>query len=250
MLLLSDEQFLGVDRTDLHLSTGEQNFISLAFELLMARRTDKDFIVLDDPISSFDSLYKNKIAYCIVKFLENKKQLIFTHNTDLIKLLEAQQQGCFNLYLFNNTDSGKNGFIRVKDNEKDILLNMHKLIELFQNTICSVPEKSGYEPKAKESDGTVDAATTNEINEFLTTFFKLYPTATEKELSYYVNDGVLKTIGKDYVFSELINPIYNRSGNQVTVSLAVKYLDNQTKATQISQFDLVLEKDGNWKIMR
>lgn len=117
-------------------------------------------------------------------------------------------------------------------------------------TICSIPEKSSYEPKAKESDGTVDAATTNEINEFLTTFFKLYPTATEKELSYYVNDGVLKPIGKDYVFSELINPIYNRSGNQVTVSLSVKYLDNQTKATQISQFDLVLEKDGNWKIFK
>lgn len=117
-------------------------------------------------------------------------------------------------------------------------------------TICSVPEKSSYEPKAKESDGTLDAATTNEINEFLTTFFKLYPTATAKELSYYVNDGVLKPIGKEYVFSELINPIYNRSGNQVTVSLAVKYLDNQTKATQISQFDLVLEKDGNWKIVK
>lgn len=117
-------------------------------------------------------------------------------------------------------------------------------------TICSVPEKSGYEPKAKESDGTVDAATTNEINEFLTTFFKLYPTATEKELSYYVNDDVLKPIDKDYVFSELINPVYNRSGNQVTVSLAVKYLDSQTKATQISQFDLVLEKDGNWKIVK
>lgn len=118
------------------------------------------------------------------------------------------------------------------------------------STICSVPEKSSYEPKAKESDGTVDAATTNEINEFLTTFFKLYPTATAKELSYYVNDGVLKPIGKDYTFSELINPVYNRSGNQVMVSLSVKYLDNQTKATQISQFDLVLEKNGNWKIIK
>ncbi|EPY2271869.1 conjugal transfer protein [Clostridium sporogenes] len=117
-------------------------------------------------------------------------------------------------------------------------------------TICSVPEKSGYEPKAKESDGTVDAATTNEINEFLTTFFKLYPTATAKELSYYVNDGVLKPIGKDYVFSELINPVYNRSCNQVLVSVSVKYLDQQTKAAQISQFDLVLEKDGNWKIIK
>lgn len=116
-------------------------------------------------------------------------------------------------------------------------------------TICSIPEKSSYEPKAKESDGTVDAAITNEINEFLTTFFKLYPTATAKELSYYVNDHVLKPIGKDYVFSELINPVYNRSGNEVMASLAVKYLDNQTKATQISQFELVLEKDENWKIV-
>lgn len=116
-------------------------------------------------------------------------------------------------------------------------------------TICSIPVKSGYEPAVKENDGTVDAVTVNEINEFLTTFFKLYPTATVKELSYYVNDGVLKPIGKDYVFSELVNPIYNRSDSQVLVSVAVKYLDQQTKVTQVSQFDFVLEKDGNWKIV-
>ncbi len=118
-------------------------------------------------------------------------------------------------------------------------------------TITSIPVKSGYTPKAKESDGTVDAVTMDEISEFLTTFFKLYPTATAKELSYYVNEGVLKPIRKDYVFSELVNPIYNRSDSQVTVSVAVKYLDQQTKATQVSQFDLVLEKNGsNWKIIR
>lgn len=116
-------------------------------------------------------------------------------------------------------------------------------------TITSIPVKSGYEPAAKENDGTVDAMITNEINEFLTTFFKLYPTATTKELSYYVNDGVLKTIGKDYVFSELVNPVYTRSDNQVLVSVSVKYLDQRTKVTQVSQFDLVLEKDGNWKIV-
>ena len=116
-------------------------------------------------------------------------------------------------------------------------------------TITSIPVKSGYEPAIKENDGTVDAVTVNEINEFLTTFFKLYPTATTKELSYYVNDGVLKPIGKDYVFSELVNSVYTRSDNQVLVSVSVKYLDQQTKVTQVSQFDLVLEKDGNWKIV-
>lgn len=109
-------------------------------------------------------------------------------------------------------------------------------------TICSVPTKSDYRPKAKESDGMVDDATTEEINEFLKTFFKLYPTASQKELSYYVEDGVLKPIGKDYVFSELLNPVYTRKGKQVKVSVSVKYLDQQTKITQISQFDLILEK--------
>ena len=117
-------------------------------------------------------------------------------------------------------------------------------------TVRSAYQVTGYTPKAVQSDGTVDSITTEEINEFLTTFFKLYPTATAKELTYYVNEGALKPVGKEYIFSELVNPVYNRNGNQVTASLAVKYLDNQTMTTQVSQFYLVLEKNGeNWKIV-
>lgn len=134
-LLLDGEDFLGIQRDKLHLSTGEQNFISLAFELLMAKKSLNKIIVLDDPISSFDSIYKNKIAFCIVKFLEGKRQLILTHNTDLIKLLEFQLQGCFNLYLLGNTENGKNGFIAINKKEKDILLDLSKLLDLFRNTI-------------------------------------------------------------------------------------------------------------------
>ncbi|WP_298729109.1 conjugal transfer protein [uncultured Granulicatella sp.] len=103
------------------------------------------------------------------------------------------------------------------------------------------------EVRIQNEDGTVS----DEINEFLTTFFKLYPTSTMSELSYYVNEGILKTIGKDYIFQELVNPIYNRKDNQVTVSLSVKYLDQQIKATQVSQFNLTLEKSSsNWKIIK
>ena len=170
-LMLAGQDFLGVDRRNLHLSTGEQNFISLAFELLLARRTDKEFIVMDDPISSFDSVYKNKISFCIVKFLENKKQIIFTHNTDLIRLLEVQQNGCFNLYLFNNTTGGNNGFIRVNDTEKAILINLHKLIKLFQNhenalsnnirnekqfLMAMIPFMRGYAHISKEGESVYD----------------------------------------------------------------------------------------------
>jgi hypothetical protein len=117
-------------------------------------------------------------------------------------------------------------------------------------TICSLPTKSSYEPKAQEVDVNIDAATTEEVTEFLETFFKLYPTATEKELAYYVSGNVLEPVNTDYVFSELVNPVFTQDGNNIKVSVSVSYLDQRTKATQISQFDLVLEKtDSNWKIV-
>ncbi|NFB55878.1 conjugal transfer protein [Clostridium botulinum] len=59
-------------------------------------------------------------------------------------------------------------------------------------------------------EGTVNAAMIGEVNEFLKTFFRLYPTATEKELSYYVKNNVLKPIGKNLFafFFEILN-LYN-----------------------------------------
>lgn len=60
----------------------------------------------------------------------------------------------------------------------------------------------------------------------------------------------LAPVSGDYVFSELVNPVFIQDGEQVKVSVSVKYLDQRTKATQISQFDLTLEKDSNWKIVK
>lgn len=132
-LMLGDQELLGLERSEMHLSTGEQNFISLAFELLLARHSTQEFVVLDAPISSFDSVYKNKIAFCIIKFLENKKQIILTHNTDLIRLLDVQLQNCFNLYILNNVEGGRNGFVPVEQEEKKILIYLSNLVEFFQN---------------------------------------------------------------------------------------------------------------------
>ena len=133
VIYLGESKLTETDRKDIGLSTGEQNFISLAFELLKAKKSDSKYIVLDDPISSFDSIYKNKIAFCIVKFLEDRHQIILTHNTDLIKLLEFQANNCFEFYLFNNTVGELNGFIKVDDKEKELLLKLNKLLELFRS---------------------------------------------------------------------------------------------------------------------
>lgn len=110
--------------------------MSLSFELLKAKKVDKQLIVLDDPISSFDSIYKNKIAYAIIKFLRGKYSLILTHNTDLIKLLEHQLNNSFTLYYMNNTEGENNGFLKINDNEKHILLYIPSLIKLFCSDIA------------------------------------------------------------------------------------------------------------------
>jgi hypothetical protein len=121
---------------------------------------------------------------------------------------------------------------------------------IVQNpTMSSKPEKSDYKPKQVESDGTVDAMMGEEINSFLETFFKLYPKLTDKELAYYVSNNALPTIDKDYVFAELVNPVYTMKDNKVTAVVTVKYLDQETKVTQFSQYELQLEKAENWKIV-
>ena len=134
-LMLNKSEFIGKEREELNLSTGEQNFISLTFELLKAKNNSKPIIVLDDPISSFDSIYKNKIVYSISKFLENKKQIILTHNTDLIRLLEVQRKDCFNLYLLNNIEGQENGFIEITDKEKNIMIFIPELLDFIRENI-------------------------------------------------------------------------------------------------------------------
>lgn len=121
---------------------------------------------------------------------------------------------------------------------------------IIQNpTIAPTVQSSNYEPKIQESDANINADTIAEVTGFLETFFKLYLTATETELAYYVVDGVLDPIGREYIFSELINPIFMKDGDNIKVKVAVKFLDNQTKSTQVSQYELVLHKDSNWKII-
>jgi ABC-type lipoprotein export system ATPase subunit len=99
---LSNQEFLGKDREELPLSTGEQNFLSLTFEFLKAKNSTCPVVVIDDPVSSFDSIYKNKVVYAIVKILHHKKRIVLTHNTDLIRLLDGQYNHCFKLYLLNS----------------------------------------------------------------------------------------------------------------------------------------------------
>lgn len=142
---LSNNDFLGKTRDDLPLSTGEQNFLSLTFEFLKAKNSSCKIVVLDDPISSFDSIYKNKIVYAIMKILPMKKRIVLTHNTDLLRLLESQYDNSYNLYILNNTPGEINGFIALNQNEKNMLINLNFLLDTFRNKIfASIKDVEGF----------------------------------------------------------------------------------------------------------
>lgn len=132
---LSNHEFLNKDRDELPLSTGEQNFLSLSFEFLKAKNSASPIVVIDDPISSFDSIYKNKIVFALVRMLKDKKRLVLTHNTDVLRLLNSQYPNCFNLYILNNTSGENNGFIALQAKEKDMLINLEKLLDGFRDDV-------------------------------------------------------------------------------------------------------------------
>lgn len=127
--------------------------------------------------------------------------------------------------------------------------NAGNLVITQNPTLWSIPNKSVYKPQQPESNGTVDSDTVQEVTEFLETFFTFYPTATEKELAYYVKNNALPPIGKDYLFSELVHPVFQTVDHQIKVWVTVKYIEETTRATQFSQYILTLEKDTNWMIV-
>ena len=121
---------------------------------------------------------------------------------------------------------------------------------IVQNpTLAPEIKKSDYEPKTPEADASVDADTVNDATAFLKHSLSCTQQQQKKELAYYVSGNVIEPIGRDYLYSELVNPIFTKDGDNVKVKVAVKFLDNQTKATQVSQYELVLHKDSNWKIV-
>lgn len=142
----------------------------------------------------------------------------------------------------SNILSSNYRLVIYQDNNKNLVITQNP-------TIWTIPRKSDYEPTPIFSDSSIDSDTEKEILEFLETFFKLYPTAIESELNYYVKEDVLPVVGKNYQFSEIVDTIIQKKDSQHQVSLVVKYLEGTSKSEIVSQYKLVLEKKNNWEII-
>ena len=123
------------------------------------------------------------------------------------------------------------------------------MVVVTSPTSCGVPGKADYNGKEYQTDGTVDSASMLQIEDFLNTFFGMYPMATEKELAYYAVPGTMDVIGADYVYDGLYDATYYKEDDQIKVHVYVKYLDQVAKVTEISEYTLTLEKGDNWRIV-
>ncbi|ELB05496.1 MULTISPECIES: conjugal transfer protein [Enterococcus] len=116
-------------------------------------------------------------------------------------------------------------------------------------TMIAKPDKAQYEVKQEDSDPEIDAKTKEEITEFLETFFKLYPSASEKELEYYVEKNAMRPINSNLKFVELVDTVFIEDGMNVRAKINVKYLDDSSKVTTFFQYRLILQKNENWSIV-
>lgn len=78
-------------------STGEINLITLIASLMEFMNSDKDTLIIDDPLSSYDIPNQYRIIYEIayVHANQNSKILIFTHNIDCINITNSQNNSKF-----------------------------------------------------------------------------------------------------------------------------------------------------------
>ncbi|WP_165722274.1 conjugal transfer protein [Enterococcus faecium] len=115
-------------------------------------------------------------------------------------------------------------------------------------TMIGKPERAKHKVRQVKSDSKIDSKTTEEITEFLETFFRLYPAASEKELEHYVEKDAMQPINTNLKFVELVNPIYKQKGKAIQVIVGVEYLDELSKTTSVFQYRLKLYKNENWTI--
>lgn len=119
-------------------STGEINLMTFIICILEFISSDKEYLVIDDPLSSYDIPNQYRIIYEIVTAKDdNKNILIFTHNVDTINIANTQYSSRFEyevlekrkdtLYLNKITFSSNTNILSVNELKKHITQDYNHL---------------------------------------------------------------------------------------------------------------------------
>lgn len=157
------------DKTDVkdirsHLSWGEKNAFSLILFAYYAQRQDADIIILDDPISSFDSNKKFAILHRLFKnvgkkdvCLDGKTVLLLTHDfepiIDFIVIGKLSQEHAVATFVFN-----KDGRVqeRVIEPKQDVCSILKQCEVIAKDSNINIVSRVAFLRKLCELNGCVD----------------------------------------------------------------------------------------------
>ena len=125
-------------------STGEINLITFLYSIYSFLGSDKDTLILDDPVSSLDIINQYKIAFEIVNNISKDKfMLVLTHSTDFLNIINSQNPKQFDFMYLEQSNGivhiDNINYIDLKDNPNIITLEKIKgydnegLIEYIKN---------------------------------------------------------------------------------------------------------------------
>lgn len=114
-------------------STGEINLILFITKLFSFLGSEKELLIIDDPISSYDLVNQYHIVHHLCRIITNKGKhvIVFTHNPDVINVVNSQNQSGYSYFFFdkvNNKDPKDtlssvlhydNGFVTLGDEAND-----------------------------------------------------------------------------------------------------------------------------------
>lgn len=115
-------------------STGELNYIVFLINILEFEYSNRKNIVIDDPLSSYDIKKQYEIVFDIMSRLikNQKKVIIFTHNINLINIINSQYPSKFSYYFIDSINNEiKNYQLNIKDDGS--ILNIDELLDYLDD---------------------------------------------------------------------------------------------------------------------
>lgn len=122
-----------LDREVKTYSTGEINLLVLILSINEFIASNKEILVVDDPLTSYDIKNQYRIVYELISTIStNKKILIFTHNINTVNIVNSQYRGIFE-YEGIEKINGKLYINSVLMNQGDSILNVENLLSRINN---------------------------------------------------------------------------------------------------------------------
>ena len=111
-------------------SEGEIHLIILLFKLYEFKINDSDILIIDDPLTSYDLINQYKTLFEIVNTASaEKKILIFTHNIEMINIINSQDSGTFR-YQYIEKYLNKLYLKNIDMNATGSILSLNNLLDL------------------------------------------------------------------------------------------------------------------------